>query len=853
MTALLLVLGFLFLTLILAYYGISGKGWALFLTAIMLGLTVSSALHPVLLILMWIPVIALDMLALVPPLRKKLLTTPIMHAVKRVLPPLSQTEREALEAGTVCWDGELFSGVPQWKRLMDLPAPKLTPEEQAFLDGPVEQLCEMLDDWEITQNLHDLTPETWAFIKKNKFFGMIIPKRYGGLGFSAFAHSQVVMKIATRSVTAGVTVMVPNSLGPAELLMHYGTKEQQDHYLPRLATGEEVPCFALTGPKAGSDAGAIPDKGVVCMGMHNGEEVLGFRLRWTKRYITLSPVATVIGLAFKAYDPDNLLDPETRRHCHADEVVPPGADDDYAASGTDYVSTEGALGVTCALIPRDTAGVQVGARHMPIGAAFMNGPLWGEDVFIPLSYVIGGKDFIGKGWMMLMNALSVGRSISLPSLATGAGKLASLTTGAYARVREQFGVPIGYFEGVEEAMAPIAGLTYLMDSARKTTSNYVDLGEKPAVLSAILKYHNTEMMRSVMGHTMDVHAGRAVIKGPRNYIASVYKTIPISITVEGANILTRSLMIFGQGAIRCHPYLFEEMETATAGNVDGFDEAFFAHMNRNVQLVARALVHGLTGGALSETRNYEATDRFYRDINRFAAGFALIADFSLLLLGGELKRKEKLSARLGDCLSYLYLASTLLKRYQDDGRPVDDLPLVEWGMAHCMFNFQTAFYAITGNFPSRVLGWTVRKMVFPFGRTQKRPNDALEHRVVALMLEPSATRNRLVDGVYRNERPDDPTGRVEHAFLLKLKSKDEEKKVRSAIKAGEINAEVSLDELIQQVLEKDVLTPEEAQRYREAQMAADDAIKVDHFWPEEVDEFGTSETASGTERDHALV
>ena len=591
----------------------------------------------------WVIFLVLAVALNVHPLRRMLLTDHLLVWFRKVLPPISETERIAIDAGNTWWDADLFTGRPDWKKLLATPAPALTEEEQAFLDGPVEEFCKSLDDWQITHDLFDLPPSAWEQIRKHRFFGMIIPKQYGGLGFSALAHSTVVMKIGTRSTSAAVTVMVPNSLGPGELLMHYGTEAQKAHYLPRLARAEEIPCFALTGPYVGSDAGALPDNGIVCKGTYQGKETLGFRVSWDKRYITLAPIATVLGVAFKAYDPDHLL------------------------------GTKEDLGITLALIPTNLPGVEIGKRHNPLNSAFMNGPTRGTDVFIPFDCLIGGTEYIGQGWRMLMNCLSVGRAISLPALGTGAGKHASRVTGAYARVRKQFRVSIGKFEGVEEALTRIAGYTYRMDAARRLTAGALDRGEKPSVLSAILKYHCTEGMRLVLGDAMDVHGGRGVMMGPRNYLARAYQAVPVSITVEGANILTRSMIIFGQGAIRAHPYLLKEMEAASSEDhakaaVD-FDRALFAHIGFTISNAARSLFMGLTGALFSPAPGDGATRRYYRQLSRMSAAFTFTADVGLLMLGGEMKRREKLSARYGDILSHLYLASAVLKQYEDQGRP----------------------------------------------------------------------------------------------------------------------------------------------------------------------------------------
>ncbi|MEX0900430.1 MAG: acyl-CoA dehydrogenase [Gammaproteobacteria bacterium] len=749
----------------------------------------------------WILFAVVSVVLLVRPLRRALMSKPLLGWFRTVLPPLSPTEQIALNAGNTWWDADLFSGRPDWSKLLANPAPQLSPEEQAFLDGPVEEFCRSLDDWRITDELNDLPPESWALIRKHKLFGMIIPKEYGGLEFSALGNSSVVMKIASRSLSAGVTVMVPNSLGPGELLMHYGTDAQKRHYLPRLATGEEIPCFALTSPWAGSDAGALPDVGIICKGMHEGREVLGMRVTWDKRYITLAPVATVLGLAFKAYDPDQLL----------------GDTED--------------LGITCALIPTDTPGVEIGQRHAPLNASFMNGPTRGKDVFIPMDWLIGGTEYIGKGWMMLMNCLSAGRAISLPALGTSSGKMASRMTGAYARVRRQFRVPIGAFEGVEEALTRIAGYTYRMDAARVMTAGAIDLGNKPSVLSAILKYHNTEGMRQVVGDAMDVHGGRGVIMGPANYLARNYQAVPISITVEGANILTRSMIIFGQGAIRCHPYLLREVEAASNPDRDqgvrDFDDALFAHIGHVISNKVRAFVGGLTGARLFSRPTGRRTGYYFRQLSRMSAAFAFLADVTLALLGGELKRREKLSARFGDVLSHLYLSSAALKRFEDQGRPSEDRPLLDWALRDSLFKMQLAIEDILRNFPVRWLGVALRLVVFPLGRPYAPPSDRLGHAVARLLLEPSLARDRLTAGVYLPDDAGDPVGLMDAALVAVIAAEPIERKLEKGLKVRLHPA--TMEPEIERGLGAGVIDADEAAVLREALALTTRAIAVDEF------------------------
>src|SRR5436190_17214383 len=620
-------------------------------------------------------VLVLAAAAYIPFIRRKLVTDRILSVYRRILPDMSQTEKEAIDAGTVWWDADLFSGKPEWEKLLAVPEPRLSPEEQAFLDGPVEELCAMCDDWEITHEHQDLPPHVWQFIKDKGFLGMIIPKQYGGMGFSALAHSAVVMKLSTRSAAAAISVMVPNSLGPAELLLHYGTDEQKNHYLPRLAKGLEIPCFALTSPEAGSDAASIPDYGIVCKGTYQGKEVLGMRVTWDKRYITLGPVATLLGLAFRLYDPEKLL----------------GEKED--------------LGITCALVPTNHPGVNIGRRHLPLNAVFQNGPNSVKDVFMPIDWIIGGKDYAGKGWMMLMGCLAAGRSISLPTSSVGGAKGLSRITGAYARVRSQFKTPIGKLEGVEEALGRIAANTYLMDATRIMTAGAVDLGEKPAVISAIAKYHMTERARKIVDDSMDIHGGKGICLGPNNWVGRGYQVIPVGITVEGANILTRTLIIFGQGAIRCHPYVLREMRAAKeiegkAASIE-FDDAFTSHIGHTISNGVRAWVFGLTRSSFAPTPKNGSPDtrHYFKHASRLSAAFAFLADVSMMAMGGALKRKEKISGRLGDVLSMMYLVSATLKRYEDDGRLREDLPLVRWVVRDALYHAQQAIDQVLSNFP----------------------------------------------------------------------------------------------------------------------------------------------------------
>ncbi|MFI4887908.1 MAG: acyl-CoA dehydrogenase [Burkholderiales bacterium] len=703
---------------------------------------------------------------MVPALRRALITKPLLMRFRKVMPRMSQTEREALEAGTVGWDGDLFSGRPAWNELLAIPAPKLTPDEQHFLDHEVETLCAMVSDWETTNVHKDLPAPAWQYIKEHGFLGMVIPKAFGGLGFSAYAHSQVVTKLCTRCGTVAVTVLVPNSLGPGELLLHYGTDEQKRNYLPRLARGLEIPCFALTSPQAGSDAAAIPDWGVICHGEHDGARVLGLRVTWDKRYITLGPVATLLGLAFRAYDPEHLL----------------GERED--------------LGITCALIPTSHPGVCIGRRHMPLNAVFQNGPNSGRDVFIPMDWVIGGAPMIGKGWRMLMESLAAGRGISLPSSNTGMGKLAVRTTGADARVRTQFKKPIGRLEGIEEALTRMGSNLYLMDATRSLTAAIVDRGEKPSVLSGIAKLHITGRAREIINDAMDIVGGKGICMGPSNFLGAAYMQMPISITVEGANILTRSLIVFGQGAIRCHPYVLREIAATQERNrkkaLRDFDAALFGHLRFAARNFVRTLALGMTGSHFARVPDEIApeTRRYYQQLTRLSSSLALVADVAMGSLGGALKRKEKLSARLGDVLSQLYLCSATLWRFEHEGRQPADAPLMHWAIWDAMLKAQSALEGVLVNFPNPMLGALMRRVVFPLGRPYVAPSDELGHEVAKLLIEPSPTRDRLTAGMFIGD-PEEPVGMLERALAATMAAEPIERRLSDAIRSGALDARLA--------------------------------------------------------------
>jgi len=759
----------------------------------------------------WLPWLLLALVAffyLATELRMKLLTKPLYDFFKSVLPPMNRTEMEALEAGDIWWEAELFQGDPDWDELHNYPKPELSEEEQSFIDNETEKLCSMLDDWQIVQHDKDLSAEAWQYMKDAGFLGMIIPKEYGGLGFSAIAHSSIVTKLASKSSSAAVTAMVPNSLGPAELLLKYGTDEQRQRYLPGLANGSEIPCFGLTSPEAGSDAGAIIDSGIVCKGEYNGKECLGLSLTWNKRYITLAPVATVLGLAFKMYDPDNLLGEETE------------------------------LGITVALIPTDHPGVVHGNRHIPMGMAFMNGPTQGTDVFIPLDWIIGGADYAGKGWQMLVECLSEGRAISLPALGTAIAKVCYRLTGAYSRIRTQFNMPIGNFEGIEEALSRIAGYAYQLEASRVMTAGAVDLHIKPSVVSAIAKYHMTENARKVVQDAMDVHGGRGLILGQANYLAYAYMSVPIAITVEGANILTRNLIIFGQGAIRCHPFIFREMQAAKdsdseAGLIE-FDSLIFRHAGYCFSNFVRTLSLSLSFGLVARAPVNDATAKHYRQVTRMSSSLALVSDISMMLLGGALKRKERLSSRLGDVLSNLYLATAVLKYYRDHGSKPEELPYVDWNIQLAMYNCQIAFSEFFENLPNKPIAWLLKIVVFPFGRRYRLPNDALEQNLVKSMFVDGELRDRISQPMYIGRDASDPSFIIEDAYRRLLETKSTRDAIRQAVKDGVLEDTQDREVLAALAVKKSVCDEAAADAYVAAEAARDLAIQVDDFPADQV-------------------
>jgi len=755
-------------------------------------------------LLIWPAFLLISVVMHVPEWRLQFFSNRVFYRFFTQLPAMSQTEKEAIEAGDVGWEKELFQGNPQWEHFVAQPAPSLSQAEQAFLDNQVETLCAMLNDWEIAQETKDLPASVWEYLKAEKFFGMIIPKEYGGLAFSHYAHSCVIAKIGTRSVTAAVTVMVPNSLGPAELLLHYGSQAQRDHYLPRLATGDEIPCFALTGPEAGSDASAMLDTGVVCKGLYEGREILGIRLSFDKRYITLAPVATVFGLAFTLYDPDGLIgDKKT-------------------------------IGITVCLIPMTHPGVQSGKRHNPLNLAFMNGPIRGESVFVPLEWIIGGQSAAGQGWRMLVECLAAGRGISLPAMSTASGMLSTSMSGAYAAIRRQFNSPIGAFEGVSSALARIAGFTYLLQSTRLFVVGALDQGLRPSVATAIAKYHMTELSRKVINDAMDIHGGRGIMMGPSNYLARAYQSIPVGITVEGANILTRCLIIFGQGAIRCHPFIEKEMEISRdykhtpAESLKEFDTILQQHIGYSVGNFCRTLFLSLSRGHLYWGPIKDERKAYVKKINYLSAAFAFSADVAMLMLGGALKRKENISGRLGDILSQLYLASATLKYYGDHEQPKEEWPLAEWALQTCLYEAQEAFITLFENFPSRVVGGLLQWIVFPYGRAFSRPKDKLSKQVAQSILTPSAVRKRLTALCYLGEG-NDATRVVAQAFEEYAQIQPIFDKISQAVKEKTIKKKIPLEEKIAQALTQGLIDQAQAQQLLSFEKLRKKVIAVDEF------------------------
>lgn len=755
-------------------------------------------------LLLGIPIIALSIIILVEPLRFNLITKPAYKTLANSMPSISTTEQEALEAGTSWWEKELFMGAPDWSQFEKYPYPTLSEEEQSFIDNEVELLCSMLNEWEIHHHLKDLPPEVWQFIKDKGFLGLIIPKSFGGKEFSSFAQSRIMSKIASRSLTTAVSCMVPNSLGPGELLMHYGTDAQKQQYLPGLAKGEEIPCFGLTSPEAGSDAGAIPDSGVVCYGEYEGSQVLGLRMNFSKRWITLAPIATVVGLAFKLYDPEGLLGDKNK---------------------TEY-------GITCALIPASHAGVKIGARHFP-GSPFMNGTVEGEDVFIPIDWIIGGQENAGKGWRMLMECLGVGRGISLPALATAAGEMSYLTVGAFAKIRQQFNISVGKFEGVQEATSEIASDAYMLEAFRYLVTCGLNQGGTPAVMTAMAKYYATETMRKVVNHGMDIAGGRAIQLGPRNFLALTYQAIPIAITVEGANILTRSLMIFGQGSMRCHPYLFEELQLLQSEDkstsVKKFDDLLFKHLAYTFNRGAKSFAYGWTGGSSDAPQSVDQfTTSYYKTINRFSANFALVADMALGLLAGDLKRKEMLSGRLADIHAHLFISTAILKFYEAGQKTEAEQLHAKLALQKAFLNIQEAFWGLFENFPAKLPAAFVKWICFPFGRVISKPDDELKQQVAELMMQEHPFREQLKHHVFYSTKADDVTGRLEHTFQILRTLEPLWDKFKKAESKGKFKG-LTFEENIEHATKEGFISESEAQQLLQYNAIRFDSMLTDVF------------------------
>ncbi len=751
----------------------------------------------------WLPAIALGLLS-VRAIRQQLVTRPAFHTVKRILPPVSDTEKEALEAGTVGFDAEFFSGAPSWNKLRAVGAPSLTDEERTFLNETVDELCAMIDDWHSRFEQREIPQHIWQFIIDKGFLGMLISKEHGGLGFSPQAQSLIIGKIASRSPDVSTVVMVPNSLGPGELIEKFGTDAQKEHYLPRLASGQEIPCFALTSPYAGSDAASMRDVGVVTKGEYNGQETLGIKLTWNKRYITLAPNATLLGLAFRLYDPENLL-----------------------GKGHE-------LGITLALVPTDTPGVNIGERHLPCGNAFPNGPTWGEDVFVPIDAIIGGAERAGQGWRMLMSCLSSGRAISLPATSTAAAKSMLRTSTAYGRIRKQFGIAIGRMEGIEERLARLVEHAYVLESARSVTAAMVGEGAKPSVVSAIMKYQSTERMRQAVADAMDIHGGKAICDGPSNYLQSAYQMVPIGITVEGANILTRSLITFTQGVLRSHPFLYQEIQAVQHWDEDQgfemFEEAFERHTAFAVGNVFGALFHNVTFGQFAEAPPVSETANWYQQLSRASQNFALVADTCVALLGGGLRTRQRLTGQMADALSELYLASAVLKRYEDDGQPLADRRIVELCLRNALYRFYTALQEVTRNFPVFGVGWVLRRLVFPLGFPVRQAAYSTGKAAVRSVLGPGEVRDRLTRDIYISRDATDPTGILEVTLDKVIEAEPAERKVEKALRAGLIRRSLNRDWL-GEAETKGIITSEEAELLRETEELVFKVISVDQFDP----------------------
>jgi acyl-CoA dehydrogenase len=784
------ILGALLCALAIGYLGAPFFVWVIFALGLLLGMGAPETSVYI--------AVAVSAIFLIKPIRAMFVSNIVMKVMKGVLPHISETERTALEAGVVWSEAELFSGRPNFKNLMSQPYPRLTKEEQAFVDGPVEKFCTMVDEWKIWKS-RELPPEALQFVKDNGFLGMIIPKEYGGLGFSALCHSEVIMKISSRSIAAGITVMVPNSLGPAELLIHYGTEKQKKHWLPSLAKGHDLPCFGLTEPQAGSDAGAIVSEGVLFKG-DDGQ--IYIRLNWNKRWITLAAISTVIGLAFRLRDPDNLL-----------------------GRGPE-------LGITCGLIPSKTPGVVIGQRHDPLSVPFYNCPTQGNNVVVKAEdAIIGGVEGAGKGWGMLMECLAAGRGISLPAQSTGGVKSLMRIASAHGTIRKQFGTAVGKFEGVEEPLARIAGASYYMEAMRRYTLSALDQGIKPPVVTAIAKYNATEVSRKCINDALDILGGAGISMGPRNLLAIPYFASPIGITVEGANILTRTLIIFGQGALRAHPYAFKEVNAVEKNDLKGFDNAFWGHIGHVVRNTCRALMLSLSRGYLGSRGPGGPTARYFQKLAWASASFAILADVSMGLLGGKLKIKEKITGRFADILSWMYIGTAVLHRFEAEGRKPEDLPFVEYSMRLAFSEIQRAFNGLLANFDVPLVGWFIKGPMDWWSQLNSignLPSDRLGQELCELVMTDSAQRHRLSEGIYIPKSQTEAFGRLEHAFQIIKKSEETDRKIRNAIRDRKMD-KIKGPKRIDEALAKGVITAEEKANLLKAEEVRWDAIQVDDF------------------------
>ena len=748
---------------------------------------------------LWLILAVPAAILLVHPLRVRVVTTPLMRYLKKagLLPVISRTEREALDAGTVWYEGELFSGRPDFSRLLREPYPELNDAEQAFLDGPVERLCAMTDDWEVFQR-RDLAPEVWQALKDEGFFGMIIPPKYGGLGFSATGVSAVIKKLSSRSIPLGITAMLPNSLGPAELLLHYGTDEQKDRLLPRLARGEEVPCFALTEPHAGSDAGSMRATGDV---FQNEAGETKIRLNWEKRYITLAARSTLLGLAFKLRDPENLLG-------HGPEP-----------------------GISAALVPSNLPGIVLGRQHDPLNVPFFNCPFEGNDVIVDVDTLVGGPARAGQGWRMLMEQLAAGRGIMLPAQATAGTAWAARVSSAYSVVRKQFGMSIGRFEGIAEPLARIGASTYALEAARRFTCGGLDQGAKPAVASAIAKYNFTEAMRDNVNDAMDICGGAGISRGPRNMLAHAYFSAPISITVEGANILTRTLMVFGQGAIRCHPYAENEISALEKGDVKEFDFAFFGHIGHVVRNLCRSMVLSWSRGYGASVPMEGKTRRDYQKLSWASSRFAILADMAMGMYGGDLKRKEALTGRFADIFSQMYFAAAIIRRYEAEGRRREDWDLYRASLDTAFGEIQSSFEGLYKNFDAPIIGGLFRGPLAWWARINPIStgvDDETVMRVARKMQEDGADRNRLTAGLYLPKDPEQAIGRLERAFRASLEADDVAKRIKQAIREKKLPRK-PLGALIEEARSAGIITDMEVETLARAEALRNDAIQVDAF------------------------